>query len=182
MKNNSSWGIMPRMEWTREKLLKLIDNECARRDWSMRRIVTEVEKKYPTARKRLSYHNLMNFIHGKTDMLKTHNLEQILSVLTSDEEPEVNALDSGKATISDAEIALTDAYKVMMQIILYHKLASQESFIHAFSAQYRDYQEKGLQNAAVVMNELLAFAAGEPRQPEQEVIRKLLQLRPQGSA
>jgi transcriptional regulator with XRE-family HTH domain len=81
------------------------------------------------------------------------------------------------APLSDAEVALTDALKVMIQIILHNGLASQRSFIAAFDSMEADYQ--GMPNAALVMQELISFVGGtplDPDRPNRESIQKLLRL------
>lgn len=80
--------------------------------------------------------------------------------------------------ISDAEVALTEAVKVMMQIFLYLGVASPESFINAFGAYRADYQKKNLLGGALVMEQLIAYASEEPRHSEQEVLGRLLKLHP----
>ncbi len=84
-------------------------------------------------------------------------------------------------TLSDAEIALTDALKVIMQVLLHNGLASQRAFSNAFSQQEADYQEKGLPNAVLVMQELIGFVNGDPLNPDsggpsREALQKLLRL------
>lgn len=91
-----------------------------------------------------------------------------------------------KQEISDAEVALTDALKVMMQIFLHHGLASSRSFIAAFSSLEDDYQAKSLPNAAQIMQELSTWVSGDPLHPDdafdKESVRKILQLPRPGMA
>lgn len=84
--------------------------------------------------------------------------------------------------ISDAEIALTDVLKDVLQILIFHGLATPESLNRAFTSQYEDYREKNLPDAMLVMQHLQAFVTDKPHASEREVIGKLLQLRPVGSA
>lgn len=86
-----------------------------------------------------------------------------------------------EGNLRDSEIAITDAFKVMMQIMLYHGMAKPESFTNAFSYQCEEYREKDMPNAMVIMNELIQYAGGTV-QPGREILKRLLQLRPLGTA
>jgi phage repressor protein C with HTH and peptisase S24 domain len=70
------------MMWTRTKLLKYMESRRAELGWSLRRIATEVEKKFPTSREKVTYDNLKDFRDGDTHMLRADKMQQVLNVLS----------------------------------------------------------------------------------------------------
>lgn len=73
------------MIWTRNQLLKYIESRRDELGWSLRRIATEAEKKFPTTRDKITYDNLKDFRDGDTQMLRADKMQQVLAVLAPEE-------------------------------------------------------------------------------------------------
>lgn len=78
--------------------------------------------------------------------------------------------------LSDADVALRDAFKVMMQIFLHSGLAAPRTFTAAFSSMEADYELLGLPNAAQIMRQLTQWVELEEGHPDKIAISKYLRL------
>lgn len=79
-----------------------------------------------------------------------------------------------------SEAALVYAIKEIMSMLLGQKRPTKKNFINDLGFALNHYRD--LPGAALVLEDLLAHAVGEPHQEEQQTIRKLLQLAPPKSA
>lgn len=91
-------------------------------------------------------------------------------------------LNNKKEKLSDGEIALMDAIKDMIAILVAKNVATQSDFGRLFTHQRQEYLRMRLSGATQVMDSLLEYVREKPRESELQAIHKLLQLAPVGSA
>jgi hypothetical protein len=84
--------------------------------------------------------------------------------------------------LRDTEIALMDAIKTVMEIIMTAGIAGPSVFDKMFSYQRDAYIQKQMGEAAGVMELLRKFASDPTRAEHREGLRKLLTEEPKGSA
>ena len=84
----------------------------------------------------------------------------------------------GGDRLRDSEIAIVDALKMMMEILVATGTVKAQVFEQIFTQQRDGYISKGMPNAAVIMEVLRGFAA---KPPEAQAPRSRLD-EPQGSA
>jgi len=84
--------------------------------------------------------------------------------------------------LRDPEIALMDAIKTVMEIIMTAGIAGPSVFDKMFSHQRNAYLQKRMGEAAGVMELLRKFASDPTREKHRETLRKLLMEEPKGSA
>ena len=83
---------------------------------------------------------------------------------------------------SDTEIALIDANKTIMEIIMTIGLAKPPVFHRMLTHQRDQYLQKRMPDAAAVMEVLRRFAIDPKREAHREALRKILTEPPRGSA
>jgi hypothetical protein len=89
--------------------------------------------------------------------------------------------------LRDSEIAIVDALKMLMEILVATGVVKADVFQRIFAHQRDGYIAKDMPNAAVIMEVLRGFAV-PPQQPEadqkadEEALRRELDKPPQGSA
>ncbi len=88
----------------------------------------------------------------------------------------------GDDRLRDSEIALVDALKMMMEIMVATGVVKAEVFQRVFAHQRDGYIAKSMPNAAVVMEVLRGFAVRPAADPDKEALRQALEKPPQGSA
>lgn len=84
--------------------------------------------------------------------------------------------------LRDTEIALMDAIKSILEVIMTAGIAKPELFDRMFSHQRDGYLAKGNGSAAGVMELLRAFVSDPTRAAHREGLRKVLTEPPAGSA
>lgn len=84
--------------------------------------------------------------------------------------------------LRDSEIAIVDALKMLMEVLVATGTVKAEVFQKLFARQRDGYIAKEMPNAAVIMEVLRGFAQPTPRSEEDEAIRRELEKPPQGSA
>ena len=83
--------------------------------------------------------------------------------------------------LRDSEIAIIDALKMLIEIMVASGTAKPEGLQRLFAHQRDGYITKNMPNAAVVMEVLRTFAQ-PPRATSSEAHRRALEEPPQGSA
>ena len=84
--------------------------------------------------------------------------------------------------LRDSEIAIIDALKMIVEIMVARGIVPAEGFRKIFANQRDGYIRKEMANAAVVMEVLRTFTVARPAEPEREDFRRALDEPPQGSA
>ena len=84
--------------------------------------------------------------------------------------------------LRDSEIAIVDAIKMMMEIMVATGVVKAEVFQRIFAHQRDGYIAKAMPNAAVIMEVLRGFAVSPARDSDREALREALDKPPQGSA
>jgi hypothetical protein len=84
--------------------------------------------------------------------------------------------------LRDSEIAIIDALKLLMEILVATGTVKAEIFERIFGQQRDGYIAKEMPNAAVIMEVLRGFAAKPPPGPRDDSLRDQLDKPPQGSA
>jgi transcriptional regulator with XRE-family HTH domain len=84
--------------------------------------------------------------------------------------------------LRDSEIALMDTIKTLIQTMALLNPSIPDMLRSAFNYQKIQYEELGQHGAVLVMGELGKFVGEKAHSPERELIRRLLQLSPAGSA
>jgi hypothetical protein len=77
--------------------------------------------------------------------------------------------------LSDQEIALLDAIKLVLEVIMTAGIAEPIKFDRLFSFQRDAYLQKHMPVAAVVMEMLRQFAADAKCEPQREKLRRILE-------
>ena len=90
--------------------------------------------------------------------------------------------DNTSNDLRDSEIALMDAIKSLMEILLHANIATPRAFDHIFTNQRDGYLAKQMPRAAAVMELLRQFATSPEREEHRQTLRQLLAEPPQGSA
>lgn len=83
--------------------------------------------------------------------------------------------------LRDSEIAIIDALKMLIEIMVASGIAKPDGLQRLFSHQRDGYITKNMPNAAVVMEVLRSFAQ-PPKPVQNDAHRKALEEPPQGSA
>lgn len=86
------------------------------------------------------------------------------------------------ADLSDVEIALLDAIKTVMEIIMTTEIAKPIVFARMLGHQRDGYLAKKMPSAAAVMELLRTFAVDPQREAHREALRTILREQPKGSA
>ena len=84
--------------------------------------------------------------------------------------------------LRDSEIALVDALKLIMEVMVATGTVRASVFEQIFAQQRDSYIAKTMPNAAVIMEVLRGFAAKQPVKPSTPAHRPELDKPPQGSA
>ncbi len=84
--------------------------------------------------------------------------------------------------LTDIEIALMDATKTVLEIIMTAGIAKPPVFDRMFTHQRDEYLQKRMPSAAAVMEMLRHFATNPEREAHRSALRKILAEPPQGSA
>jgi hypothetical protein len=85
--------------------------------------------------------------------------------------------------LRDSEIAIIDALKMIVEILVAKGIVPAEGFRRLFASQRDGYIRKDMANAAVVMEVLRTFAiAKPPAEQNDESLRRAMEEPPQGSA
>ncbi|MGV8840044.1 MAG: hypothetical protein ACWA6X_07045 [Bauldia sp.] len=84
--------------------------------------------------------------------------------------------------LRDSEIALVDALKLIMEVMVATGTVRATVFEQIFAQQRDAYIAKTMPNAAVIMEVLRGFAAKQPAKPTTPAHRPELDKPPQGSA
>ena len=85
--------------------------------------------------------------------------------------------------LRDSEIAIIDALKMIVEIMVAKGIVPAEGFRRLFASQRDGYIRKEMANAAVVMEVLRSFAiAKPPAESGDENLRRAMDEPPQGSA
>lgn len=86
--------------------------------------------------------------------------------------------------LRDSEIAIIDALKIIVEIMVAKGIVPAEGLRKLFAGQRDGYIRKEMANAAVVMEVLRTFAVARQTEPEaeRENLRRALDEPPQGSA
>jgi hypothetical protein len=92
--------------------------------------------------------------------------------------------DSDDDKLRDSEIAIIDALKMIVEIMVAKGIVPAEGLRKLFAGQRDGYIRKEMANAAVVMEVLRTFTVARQPEPEaeQENLRRALDEPPQGSA
>jgi hypothetical protein len=98
------------------------------------------------------------------------------------EAAQTNQTDDEK--LRDSEIAIIDALKMIVEIMVAKGIAPAEGLRKLFAGQRDGYIRKEMANAAVVMEVLRTFTVARQPEPEggRENLRRALDEPPQGSA
>jgi len=83
--------------------------------------------------------------------------------------------------LRDSEIAMVDALKLLMEVLVATGTVKADVFERIFAQQRDGYISKEMPNAAVIMEVLRGFAAKPPAGPDQRPLEDRLG-KPQGSA
>ena len=98
-------------------------------------------------------------------------------------EPAAEAAPGDDEKLRDSEIAIIDALKMIVEIMVAKGIVPAEGFRRLFANQRDGYIRKDMANAAVVMEVLRTFAiATPPAEPNDENLRRAMEEPPQGSA
>lgn len=84
--------------------------------------------------------------------------------------------------LRDSEIAIVDALKMLMEVLVATGTVKAEIFQKLFARQRDGYIAKEMPNAAVIMEVLRGFAQPSTRDQDQEALRRELEKPPQGRA
>ncbi len=84
--------------------------------------------------------------------------------------------------LRDSEIAIVDALKMLMEVLVATGTVRAEVFQKVFAHQRDGYIAKEMPNAAVIMEVLRGFAVVPPRDDNAEALRRELEKPPQGTA
>lgn len=84
--------------------------------------------------------------------------------------------------LNDVEIALMDAIKAVVEILLTQNIAQPDTFDQMFTHQRDTYIQKKMPDAAAVMEMLRQFASNPQRAAQREAIRTALREPPKGTA
>jgi hypothetical protein len=84
--------------------------------------------------------------------------------------------------LRDSEIAIIDALKMIVEIMVAKGIVPAEGLRKLFANQRDGYIRKEMANAAVVMEVLRTFAVARQPEPERDDLRRALDEPPQGSA
>jgi hypothetical protein len=84
--------------------------------------------------------------------------------------------------LRDSEIAIVDALKLMMEVLVVTGTVKAEVFEEIFAQQRDGYITKEMPNAAVIMEVLRGFAANPPGKRDEEAHREEMDKPPQGNA
>lgn len=83
--------------------------------------------------------------------------------------------------LRDSEIAIVDALKLLMEVLVATGTVKADVFQRLFAHQRDGYIAKEMPNAAVIMEVLRGFAVPKSTEPKREALRKELDKPPQGS-
>lgn len=156
------------MEMTRENQLRYIEDGCAK--LGIKIYPFEIEAG-------LSVGTMKDFKKGKLPM-RSDNWQKIERFFAK-HGIKSNNYQSGSGEVIEA---YTYTLKAILNILVQQQLVSPRGLDQVF-AQARDhYKEQGKSNAAEAIEDLRAFAIGEPPGIEQATIRKLSELVPLGVA
>ena len=84
--------------------------------------------------------------------------------------------------LRDSEIAIVDALKLMMEVLVVTGTVKAEVFEQIYAQQRDGYINKEMPNAAVIMEVLRGFAARPPGTSEDDALRDEMDKPHQGSA
>ncbi len=84
--------------------------------------------------------------------------------------------------LRDSEIALVDALKTLMEIMVSGGIVKADVLQRVFAHQRDGYITKSMPNAAVIMEVLRGFAGSRAGTPPKDALREALEKPPQGSA
>jgi hypothetical protein len=87
-----------------------------------------------------------------------------------------------ESDLRDSEIALMDALKSVIEILIAKDIAKPEAIDKLLAGQQNGYVEKRMPSAVVVMGFLRSFVSDPERAAFRSEIRKLLKEPPKGSA
>ena len=85
-------------------------------------------------------------------------------------------------TLTDVEIALVDAIKTIVEIMMTTGIAGPVAFDKMFANQHEYYADQKMVAAASVMRRLRRFVYDPERKSHRENLRRLLQEEPKGQA
>jgi hypothetical protein len=85
-------------------------------------------------------------------------------------------------TLRDSEVALMDAIKTVLEIIIAKKISAPATLAQIFQLQRNSYPEALMPKAVFVMESLREFVNDPVRQAEREKAERLRQEQPSGSA
>lgn len=84
--------------------------------------------------------------------------------------------------LRDSEIAIVDALKLMMEVLVVTGTVKAEVFEQIFAQQRDGYINKEMPNAAVIMEVLRGFASRPPGGKDDDVHHEAMDKPPQGNA
>jgi hypothetical protein len=90
--------------------------------------------------------------------------------------------DPERESLRDSEIALMDAIKSVIEIMLTANIAKPQVFNRLFGAQHDEYMRKRMPAAAAIMQLLQNFVNDPKREEHRQRLRQILQEPPKGSA
>lgn len=90
--------------------------------------------------------------------------------------------DPEKEPLRDSEIALMDAMKSIIEIILTANIAKPQVFDKLFASQSEQYEKKRMPAAIAVMELLREFVNNPNREKHRQSLRQILQESPKGRA
>ena len=88
----------------------------------------------------------------------------------------------GQERLQDSEIAMVDALKLIMEVLVATGTVKADVFERIFAQQRDGYITKEMPNAAVIMEVLRGFASKPPVSPDRPSLNDQLDKPPQGSA
>lgn len=90
--------------------------------------------------------------------------------------------DPEKEQLRDSEIALMDAIKSVIEVMLTANIAKPKVFDKLFAAQAEQYEKKRMAAAWAIMELLRRFVSDPTREAHRQQLRQILQELPKGSA
>jgi hypothetical protein len=91
-------------------------------------------------------------------------------------------VESDENTLRDSELALMDAIKTVLEIIIARKISAPSTLAQIFQIQSNSYPRELMPKAVFVMESLRDFVSDPVRQAEREKAERLSQDPPLGSA
>ena len=90
--------------------------------------------------------------------------------------------ESDENTLRDSEVALMDAIKTVLEIVIAKKISAPSTLAQIFQLQSQSYPKELMPKAVFVMELLRDFVKDPVRQAEREKAERLQQEPPSGSA